>query len=192
MKHFIREVFDRQAVLNDHEWSMFEERLFERNFKKGDFLLKEGEVENNLSFIVEGAVRIFTYNKKDEDISIGFATERYFCSSYSSFVSRKLSLIAIQALEDVKILCMSYDNLQDLYRFSHTGERLGRINAELTICFKEEREIVLLTMSAKERYQHLIETQPKLLELVKLEHLATYLGITPQSLSRIRRELLQT
>ena len=188
----IREVFDRLAILSEAEWQLFASKLRNKSYAKGDFLLKEGEVENQLKFIIKGTVRLFTSNSKQEDISLGFASEGSFCSAYGSFVMRSPSKIVIEALEAVEVLCIGYDDLQMLYGYSHTGERLGRINAEMYLSHKEEREIFLLTMSAKERYLDLMNRNPRLFDLVKLEHIATFLGITPQSLSRIRKDIKET
>jgi CRP/FNR family transcriptional regulator, anaerobic regulatory protein len=187
MKQRIRELFDSQALLNDEEWDLFSSKLEYKTFQKGDMILAEGEVEKYLSFIVSGSLRHYVYDHKSDEVSIAFCSRNNFCSSYNSFIRQAPSIVSVQALEDLELLRMSYVDLQELYACSHTGERLGRINAELYLCHKEEREIMLLTMSAQERYVHLLENNPKLLDLVKLEHLATYLGITPQSLSRIRR-----
>jgi CRP-like cAMP-binding protein len=187
MKQMIRQYFDSQALLTDEEWELFASKLEHRLIKKGDMVLREGDVENYLSFLVKGSVRHYVYDEKCDEVSVAFCSENGFCSSYNSFIRQAPSLVSIQALEDIELWRMSYVNLQELYACSHTGERLGRINAELYLAQKEEREIMLLTMSAQERYMHLLKNNPKLLDLVKLEHIATYLGITPQSLSRIRR-----
>ncbi len=189
MKQLIRALFDSQALLTDEEWDLFASRLEHKFIKKGDMVLREGDVENYLSFIVSGSVRHYVYDEKCDEISVAFCSGNSFCSSYNSFIRQTPSLLSIQALEDIELWRMSYVNLQELYACSHTGERLGRINAELYLCEKEEREIMLLTMTAQERYLHLLKNNPKLLDLVKLEHIATYLGITPQSLSRIRRSV---
>lgn len=189
MKERIRHLFDSQAILTDREWEIFGSKLEARAFSKGEIILMEGQVEQYLSFIVTGTIRQFVYSDKGEDISMCFCSDNSFFSSYASFITRQPSRTCTEALDDLEVLRISYDNLQECYSISHTGERLGRLNAELSLAFKEEREIMLLTMSAQERYIHLLENNPKLLSLVKLEHIATYLGITPQSLSRIRRAI---
>jgi len=189
MKERIRQIFDSQALLTDEEWEIFGSKLETKSFSKGEIILMEGQVEQYLSFITSGTIRQFVYSDKGEDVSMCFCSDNSFFSSYSSFITRQPSKTCTEALDDVEVLRISYDNLQDCYGLSHTGERLGRINAELSLSFKEDREIMLLTMSAQERYVHLLENNPRLLGLVKLEHIATYLGITPQSLSRIRRAI---
>ncbi len=189
MKELIRQVFDQQAILSNDEWELFSSKLELVQFTKNDMILCQGDVENYLTFIIKGTARMFTFDNRSNEFSVGFCSENSFSSSYSSFITRKPSQVSIEALEAIEAYRMSYDNLQSLYKLSHTGERLGRINAEMYLAHKEERELMLLTMNASERYLYLIEKHPKLLNLVKQEHLATYLGITPQSLSRIRNSI---
>lgn len=185
----MRQLLDSQAILTDEEWEVFSSKLETKTFSKGEIILMEDQVEQYLSFIVSGTIRQFIYSDKGEDISMCFCSDNTFFCSHASFITRQPSKTCTEALDDVKVLRISYDSLQECYGISHTGERLGRINAELYVASKEEREIMLLSMSAQERYMHLLENNPRLLSLVKLEHIATYLGITPQSLSRIRRAI---
>jgi CRP-like cAMP-binding protein len=189
MKQLIRSYFDSQAILNDEDWHLFQSGLQERRFRKGSLILQEGEVENYLSFIVSGSVRLYTITPNGEDVSVGFAAANCFAGSYSSFISQKPSLLNVEALEDLFLLSISFENLNKCYSVSATGEILGRINAEMHLIHQEERQISLLTKSATERYLELLEQNPHLLQLVKLQHIASYLGIKPESLSRIRKSM---
>ncbi len=189
MKTNIKAIFDQQALLNDEEWELFSNHLTEVYFEKGEVILDQGQIEKYLTFIVHGTARMYTIDEFMNEFSIEFPSDNCFCCSYGSFVTQRPSNIGVEALEPIKAYRISYDDLQFLYNKSHTGERLGRINAELFLAHKEEREIMLLTLNAKQRYLSLISSNPKILNLVKLEHIATYLGITPQSLSRIRNNI---
>lgn len=189
MKNLVREYFDQQAILADDEWSLFESKLFERRFRKGSIVISEGETENYLSFIISGSVRMFAITHAGDDITVEFCSAPGFCSSYTSFINRTPSQFTIEALSDLTLVSISYDDLQMAYGCSATGERLGRINAERYLHYKEERQISLLTKSATERYLELLETQPALLQITKLQHIASYLGIKPESLSRIRKSM---
>jgi CRP-like cAMP-binding protein len=189
MKNLIRSYFDSQAILNDDDWQLFQSGLIERRFRKGSIILCEGETEKYLSFIVSGSVRLFTITPTGEDVSINFASENCFTGSYSSFISQKPSSVSVEALEDLFLLSISFEHLNKCYSVSATGERLGRLNAEIHLLHQEERQISLLTKSATERYIELLELNPHLLKLVKLQHIASYLGIKPESLSRIRKSM---
>lgn len=189
MKQLVRSFFDSQAILSDKDWDQFQSGLIERRFRKGSVILREGEVENYLSFIVSGMVRLYTITSEGEDVSFGFASANCFASSYSSFISQKPSLLNVEALDDLYLLSISYEDLNRCYNISPTGERLGRLNAELYIQEQEQRQMSLLTRSATERYMELLEQNPELLQLVKLQHIASFLGIKPESLSRIRKSM---
>lgn len=189
MKEIIRAFFDSQAVLKDEEWALFQSKLVERRFRKGSLILMEGDVENYLSFIISGATRLFSVTPAGEDVSVEFATDNCFTSSYSSFVSQTPSRLNVEALDDTMLLSISYADLNECYNCCATGERLGRLNAEAYIRHMEERQVMLLTKTATERYQELLERNPHLLQRAKLQHIASYLGIKPESLSRIRKSM---
>lgn len=188
MEDLIRQYFDKQALLGDSEWDMFKSKLIERKFNKGEMIIKEGEVENYLSFLVRGYVRNFYITKKGDEITTEFVSGG-FASVYDSYLSREKSLVYMEALDNVVMLSINYNDLNELYQKSKTGERLGRLNAESYLLYMFKRRLSLLTLSAEERYLELINENPKLLNYAKLQHIASYLGIKPESLSRIRKNI---
>ena len=189
MKTLVRQFFDSQAILTDEEWAFFESKLVERRFRKGSIILMEGDVESYLSFIISGSTRLFAVTPTGEDVSIEFATANCFTSSYTSFVSQTPSRLNVESLDNTLLMSISYADLNTCYQLCSTGERLGRINAENYFRFKEDRQLSLLTMTATERYIELMQQNPELLQLTKLQHIASYLGIKPESLSRIRKSI---
>lgn len=185
----LRNAFSQFAIYSEAEWAETKACLKERTFKKGAFLCRHGQVEQYLSLIVEGACRGFYSNKEGEEISVAFMFSNDFVSAYYSFLTKRPSLMAIQAVSATTVISISYTDLNMLCDKYKTAERIGRLNAERIYRRKEEREIALLTMSAKERYLDLINRSPQLLQQVSLKHIASYLGIKPESLSRIRKQL---
>ncbi len=189
MKALVRAYFDQQAILSDSDWELFQSKLIERRFRKGSIVISEGDTENYLSFIVSGSVRLFTVTSEGDDVSVEFCSAPGFCSSYSSFISQTPSNLSIEAIDDLTLLSISYADLNEAYSCSATGERLGRINAERYLQYKEEKQISLLTKTATERYLELLQNNPELFQLTKLQHIASFLGIKPESLSRIRKSM---
>ncbi len=181
--------FEKQAPLTEEEWIEIRSYLKERTFKKGAFLCRNGQVEHYLSIIYEGTCRGFYNNKEGEEISVGFMFPNDFVSAYYSFLTQRPSLMAVQAVTPVTIISISHTHLNRLCDKYKSAERIGRLNAERIYRRKEEREIALLTMSATERYQDLVDRNPQLLQEISLKHIASYLGIKPESLSRIRKQL---
>ncbi len=185
----LKNAFNQFAPFNEEEWAATRNCLKERTFKKGAFLCRNGQVENYLSIIAKGTCRGFYNNKEGEEISVAFMFPNDFVSAYYSFLTKRPSLMAIQAVSATTIISISYADLNTLCDSYKTAERIGRLNAERIYRRKEEREIALLTMSAKERYLDLINRSPELLQKIPLKHIASYLGIKPESLSRIRKQL---
>ena len=184
----IRTYFEKFVDLNDYVWSLFTEKLEYETFSKGSIILKIGDIENYVSVIEEGAVRFVIPNQNNET-TFGFAFKGHFFSAYDSFVFQKPTKYQIETLTEVKIWRVSHDNLNQLFDNTREGNLIGRQIAEQFFCGKQDRELSLLTQSATEKYYNLFKNQPQLIKEIPLKYIASYIGITPQALSRIRAEI---
>ncbi|AFD08902.1 Crp/Fnr family transcriptional regulator [Solitalea canadensis] len=162
-----------------------------KHFDKKDYLLRAGEIERNMWWIASGAVRLF-YEKDGEEVDTMFTFENSFVTSCASLLSQAPSSYSIQTLETSEVMYISKSNLDFLYDRSKNAERLGRLSLEGLYLAKEERDRSLRSDSATDRYLQLIGTQPDLLQRIPQKYIASYLGITPESLSRIRKNLVKT
>ncbi|MEM1122170.1 MAG: Crp/Fnr family transcriptional regulator [Bacteroidota bacterium] len=187
----LRKAFSQYATYSEAEWAATRACLKIRTFKKGAFLCRHGQVEHYLSIITEGACRGFYYGSEGEEISVAFMFANDYVSAYYSFLTKRASQMAIQAVSPTSVVSISHADLNQLCDKYKNAERIGRLNAERIYRRKEEREIALLTMSASERYLDLVQRSPQLLQQVPLKHIASYLGIKPESLSRIRKQLAE-
>jgi CRP-like cAMP-binding protein len=156
-----------------------------QKFPKDTVLLELGQVTNYLSLLVEGSVRAIYY-RDGKEITSWFGFERDFISSFYSFVSRKSSPESIVTISDCKMFSISYEDLQFLYEKDSIWNKLGRIVTEQYYIEYRERILSLQSMSAAERYDDLLDKHPDILDKVKLGHLSSYLGITQETLSRLR------
>jgi CRP-like cAMP-binding protein len=157
-------------------------------FPKGKSIVDISERCNNLYFIEKGLVRGYYFDEAKE-ITNWFAREGEFATSFYSFIAKKASLETIQALEDCQLVQLSYTSLQNLYiKFPET-ERIGRIITENYYIKLEERILNIQFKTAKERYDKLVSSNPSLLQRASLGQIASYLGITQETLSRIRAEV---
>jgi CRP-like cAMP-binding protein len=184
----IREYFEAITPLSDDEWEAFSAKLLRQEFAKKAFILKAGSTENYLSFIENGIVRFFLF-KGEEEITFDFAFTGEFLSGYSSFITQTPSSFNIQALSPTALWRISYKDLQDVYNTTSVGNRIGRYAAEQLFLSKSQREMAFLLQSAQERYLNLFTEQPQLLQQIPGKYLASYIGITPQALSRIRKRI---
>lgn len=152
---------------------------------KNVFLLKKGEICETLNFLVEGATRHFYY-QEDKEITSCLHFEGDFFTSMYSLVSRKPSVESIITLSECQLLSISYENLQHLYDKDMVWNKLGRLLLEQSLIEMKEHLFSLQSKTASERYDDLVSKHPEILDRIKLGHLASFLGITQETLSRIR------
>ncbi|MBN8576730.1 MAG: Crp/Fnr family transcriptional regulator [Cytophagales bacterium] len=152
---------------------------------KGGFLTTEGKICNCIYFLEKGCLLGY-YNLDGKEITYWFAFENNFVTSFFSFISRKPGVENIQLLEDGTLWSITYDELQQLYATHPEIERLGRVMHERYYVMLEERFVANHFKEARERYENLATTTPHILKRVPLGYIASYLGITQETLSRIR------
>lgn len=184
----LKEYYQQIIHLKEWEWQFIAAHFSRREFSKGEIITKQGETENYLSFIETGTVRFYIPDEEHE-LTFGFSFEKEFTCAYDSFLTRTPSEYELQALTHTVVWQISYENLQKVYAHTEAGNYLGRFAAEQLFLVKSRRELSLLKYSAKERYLRLFTEQPQLLKVIPLKYIASYIGITPQALSRIRRAI---
>lgn len=165
-------------------------RLFfkEKSIKKGDFFLAEGKICSYVGFVVKGLLRYYI-NHDGEDKTYAFAQENDFVCNYESFIPQTPSTKIIQALEDCNILQVSYVDLQKFYKNVAQGERFGRLVIE-QVFIQTLRELSsFYTDTPEQRYAHFMANHADLAQRVSQYHIASYVGVKPQSLSRIRKRI---
>jgi CRP-like cAMP-binding protein len=184
----IREYFDKTISMSDSDWQIFSSKLKRQEFSKKQLLLKCGEVENHLSFIEAGIVR-FYIPKEDNELTFSFAFGDSFVSAYDSFLTRQPSVYNVETLEKTVLWRITFDDLKTVYNLTESGNIIGRHAGELLFLNKSKRELSLLNESAEQRYLKLFSEQPRLIKQIPLKYIASYIGVTPQALSRIRKRI---
>lgn len=184
----LRIFFNNIQPLEDKEWKYVTERLELRTYDKNKIITQQGKIENYTYFILKGIVRLFI-ETADKDITLDIHFANDFANGYTSFLTRKPSHFNVQALTDVELIAISYDNLENLYSNIPAGNFISRRMAEFTFVRKATREVDFLTKSPTERYLNLITSRPEIIKHIPLNYIASYLGITPQALSRIRKRI---
>jgi CRP-like cAMP-binding protein len=188
--HLLRSAIQRFVPLTDDAWSLLTPHLRYRAVSKGDKWISEGQQEYDMGFVLEGNMRHY-YTRDGEEKTTYFYFENHLVSSYFSAVSGKPSLLTIEALTDCRLLVFPYQHLKSLYDVSPAWERFGRVLAEYLASGLEDRMVGLLMLSPEERYVELLQgNKQKIMERIPQHYIANYLGITPVSLSRIRKRLV--
>ncbi|WP_298733890.1 Crp/Fnr family transcriptional regulator [uncultured Chitinophaga sp.] len=183
----LRHALSRFSPLEDAEWEAFAATLIVKDVKKGDFLIRQGQVENFIYFLNTGATRNY-FVKGDKEFTVDFQFQGDFVTAYYSLITREPSAIAIELLEDAEVVAIPLQMLQEFYVQYHNGERIGRLIAEYQYVKRLRREMDLLSRTAEERYNELMQRHPALIQQISVKHLSSYLGIHPESLSRIRKQ----
>jgi CRP-like cAMP-binding protein len=188
-----REHVHLYVVLTDDEWNILSAYLEVITLKKKKNFAEPGKVCNHIGLVVKGAVRYF-HVKDGEEITGYFSFEDEMLSSYKSFLTHQPGLFYIQALEDSQIVTLSHSALQEVCAnplMSFKMERFGRLMAEHYLICYEDRVASFVTQTPEERYHKLLETGGEVMQRIPQHYIANYLGITPVSLSRIRRRIMK-
>lgn len=182
----LKTYLERLIRFTESEMEIFTTLFSEVQLKKHDYFAIEGEYSSKLAFITKGVMRAFFRNKSGNEYNKTFFTPSSFVAAYSSITTQQKNLINIQCLTDCTLLVASFDKITSLYKDYPNIESLARILAEYKFAIKEKREIELVTLEAIERYEIFKKEHPNLENLINQYHIASYLGITPTQLSRIK------
>ena len=158
----------------------------EKKYKKGAFFLAEGQTCKQVGFVTKGILRYYI-NHDGEDKTYDFAQENNFVCNYESFIPQVPSTKSIQALEDCCILQISFTDLQLFYQSVSGAERFGRLVIEQVFIQTLQDLSSFYTDTPELRYKNFLNKHPALLQRISQYHIASYVGVKPQSLSRIRK-----
>jgi CRP/FNR family transcriptional regulator, anaerobic regulatory protein len=184
-----KEAIRKISAISDEDFTLFEGSIKAKKVRKNEYFVKEGQVNKEIGFIGKGAFRMF-YIKDGKEVNTEFYFENSFVSSYQSFLFQSPSRYYIEALEDSEIIVFKFEDLQKAYEKSHNWERFGRKVTECCYLEAMKRTESFLFLEGDQRYLKLLEENPIIFERVPLYHIASYLGIERESLSRVRRKIL--
>ena len=178
----------RVISLNESDWKIFSSHLKTRILAKHGHFLSEGQVCSSVAFVCSGTLVYYKLLKSGEEATTDFAFPGDWVTNNSSRLSQTPSRLNIKAIEDCELITISQADLEKCYLKIPSLERLGRILIEQAYVRIALQSIDLQTLSASQRYQKLLKEHPDIIQSIPLYHIASYLGIAPKSLSRIRRE----
>jgi CRP-like cAMP-binding protein len=155
---------------------------------KGEYLIREGQICNKIAFIHEGLFRIY-HLKDGYEINTCFCFESSITSSFNSFINHSPSFESIQALENSIVVTLTSDNLNELYNKSAIWQTVSRLLTEKECLRLSERASSLSFETALEKYKYLLRFQPQIIRRVSVQHIASYLGVSRETMSRIRSQI---
>lgn len=157
--------------------------------KKGAIILQENEVVRDQYFVLDGCLRTYFIDVSGKEFTLQFAINDWWISDYTAFFSTTKAILNIECIKAATLYKISRENMEDLYKSFPRLEHLFRKKLENAFASFQKRILSNLAQSAQERYLSFIETYPNIEQHIKNYHIASYLGITTESLSRIRKKM---
>jgi CRP-like cAMP-binding protein len=188
MLEMLRQFILGYVALTEEEFAVLADKLVLRQFDRRQLLVRVGEVEDYLSFVVAGLARMYFLKGKTEMIT-NIAKEGELISSSSSFLSGKPSYYNVETLEPCTLLSISRTHLEQAYRESPKIEKLGRLVTTYFVLQKEEWELECIRLDTRERFLRFIGNNPELLMRVPQKYLASYLNMKPETFSRLKHHI---
>jgi CRP/FNR family transcriptional regulator, anaerobic regulatory protein len=173
---------------SDKDISLLLPFVRKKKFKKGELILKAGEICRESYFIISGLIRSYHKMNNNTEKTYIICKENNLFSEHSSFVSQKPSLDYIEALEDTEVYYITYDDLIHLYNSNLNWAIIGRIISDVNYLVSKNRMRSLMNDDATTRYKGFLETYKTALNRIPQNIIASYLGITPQSFSRLKKD----
>ncbi len=177
-----------QIGISETEMLPFLSKLNCKKISAGDFLVTSGQTDDYMSFLNSGVIRYFVQTDNKES-TFDFVLPNSFYCHYDSFHTRNPTMFSSQAITDCEISRIHTNDLIELFSTCKYAKDLTTAAVEKLLEKKVKRELSLLTDTPEQRYLKLLEKKPELIQLVPQKYLATYLGIVPETLSRIRKRI---
>lgn len=185
---FIRK---NQPLLNGEQTSVVASFFRESGAPKGELLIEEGKINSMYFYLESGCVRSYTYNLEGEDITTGLYSSGKVVCDLMSFFKRTPAMENYQALCDCRFYFISFEELQKAFHALPEFREFGRAVLVSEYGALKERMLSSLHQTAEERYANLLKSNPDIFQYAPLKNIASYLGITDTSLSRIRKEFVR-
>ena len=186
----MKSIFQSIQDFSADELDLLDDLITFRTLRKGELLLAENQVCNEVVFIKKGILRSFFVNHRGDEITNCFAFENEFMASFASFITEEKAEENIQALTETELQILDRKALEKLYKSGFNWQETGRKLTEIEFVNLHKRMVSFQKLSGTQRYEELYKDHQKYLQLIPLQYLASYLGITPRHLSRIRKAIV--
>lgn len=184
--HLINQI----SKLEDSEIELVKESFNPLRLNKGEFFLESGKINRQVAYLNKGLVRYFVY-KDGEESTFEFTKEGDFIADYQSFNNKTISVQNIQAIEECELLTINHDNLQNIFKTVKNGNLIGRLVIEHRFGIMVNQLLAIYMQSHEERYHGFVKNYSDLNQRIPQYLVASYVGVKPESLSRIRKRLMK-
>jgi CRP-like cAMP-binding protein len=177
--------------LSEEDIDIIEHLCIPKKVRKRQYILNAGDVCQYITFVERGMLRSFTVDSEGSEYVVQFAIEGWWISDVGSFVSGKEALYNIEALEDCELLHLTKSGMEELVTQVPGMERFFRLLMQSNIVALQRRVVAYMSLSAEEKYLKLMEVAPDIMQRASQQHIASYLSITPETLSRVRKKVAE-
>ncbi len=189
---FVQEIYHDDLSFTKEEIAFIESKYQKVSFKKGEIVLHANEKVDHQYFVFDGCLRTYLMATSGKEHTIQFAIKGWWISDYIGYFSETKSVLCIECIEDATLYKICRDDVEEIYAKIPKVEHFVRKKLERSFMSFQKRILANLSQSAKERYIHFTHDYPNIEQCLKNYHIASYLGITNESLSRIRKEILKS
>lgn len=186
--YLIFENIQKHVTLTAFEKKHFLGALAVKSIQKKQHILEQGNICKKLYFVESGSLRAFNLTPDGKESTIMFAVKDWWITDMDGFVNQKPALLSIEALEPSKIMALDFDALEEFYQKIPKLERFFRILFQNAYIREQLRALQSISMTTEERYRQFIENYPAIVEKVTQKQIASYLGVTPEFLSSVKRK----
>ena len=184
----LKYITDRVQI-SEAEAQIIKEKFHLRKLAKKDYFVSVGSTNFQQGYVVDGSLRVFYTDPKGNEHVMYFAFADWWVGDLAGFHFNEAATLSVQALEDSYILEVSKSDIEGMYLQVPALERLFRIMAQRTLAVLQKRFLLTISAHAEERYKELLQRHPGIEQLVAQHQIASYLGILPESLSRMKKKL---
>lgn len=185
---YIKKIFDKYFEAPLELWNAFSDKMILRSFNKNEIIKPADTKEKYIDIIIKGSIGVFMWADNHNKCLDLFYEENFSCD-YMSLLENEATGLFTQALEKTEVYSIAKQNIEELYEDNLIGLKIIRAATRSLFIHKQKQQIDLLSKTAEERYQSMLSENPDLILKTPSKHIASYLGITPESLSRIRKAI---
>ena len=184
----IKHVMRQMIAVSEEELNSFLNQVFIKTFKKQEIVSRQNAIPNEIFFINRGIIRVLISDNEGNEHTIHFALENQFITDYSSFIKKEKSIYTLQALEETQVVVLPRSTIDWGYANLKEGQKMGRLIAEFYFIYQDNRIMNRYARTAKERYDSITDVFPNIHNRVPQHMVASYLGISPVHLSRLKNQ----
>ena len=186
--YLILQNIQQHITLNDTELQYFQSKLKFSSIQRKDLILRQEQICKKLFFVEKGSFRAYNINEEGKESTIMFALKNWWITDMDCFVNQKPAQVSIEALEQSTVISLSFGALHDLYEKIPAFERLFRILFQNAYIREQKRTLLYLSSNTQERYYQFLKQYPDFIEKVTQKQIASYLGVTPEFLSAVKKK----